>query len=134
MMAVNHDKRIIYVIEFKRTMDLRPSFQANAEARATRQHKWLAQTLAKVGARSDWKVQVIIFTGGTLGSVEIERFENNLKALDVKKKEWAHIRKLHARALLEAHDEVLQAYYETVYACQGPRAHHRHHATSDVYL
>ena len=78
--------------------------------------------------------QVVVFKGGTMGSVEIEGFENNLKALDVKKKEWAHIRKLHARALLEAHDEVLQAYYETVHACQGPRAHHRHHATSDVYL
>ena len=85
-MAVKQDKRIIYIIEFKRTMDLRPSFQANAEARATRQHKWLAQTLAKVGARSDWKVQVIIFTGGTLGSVEIERFENNLKLLTSKRK------------------------------------------------
>jgi hypothetical protein len=76
-MAVKQDKRIIYIIEFKRTMDLRPSFQANAEARATRQHEWLAQTLAKVGARSDWKAQVIVFTGGTMGSVEIERFKSS---------------------------------------------------------
>ena len=44
-----------------------------------------------------------------MGSVEIERFEHNLKALDVKKKEWTH--KLHARVLLEAHDAVLRAYY-----------------------
>ena len=28
--------------------------------------------------------------------------------------QWAHIRKLHARALVEAHDEVLRAYYETL--------------------
>ena len=70
-----------------------------------------------------------------MGSVEIERFdENNLKALDVKKKEWGHIRKSHARALLEAHDEVLRTYYEALYAFQGPRTHHRHHATSNVYL
>ena len=74
-------------------------------------NEWLAQTLTKVGGSSDWKVQVIVFTGGTMGSVEIERFENNLKALDVKKKEWTHIRKLHARVLLEAHDAVLRAYY-----------------------
>jgi hypothetical protein len=48
----------------------------------------LAQTLAiaKVGARSDWKVQVVVFTGGTPGSVEIERFENNLKLLTSKRK------------------------------------------------
>jgi hypothetical protein len=69
-----------------------------------------------------------------MGSVEIERFENNLKALDVKKKEWVHFRKSHARALLEAHNEVLRAYYEALYAFQGPKTHHRHHATSDVYL
>ena len=85
-MAINRSECVIYILEFKTTMDLRPSFQANAEARATRQHKWLAQTLAKVGARSDWKVQVVVFTGGTPGSVEIERFENNLKLLTSKRK------------------------------------------------
>ena len=126
-MAINHDKRIIYIIELKRTLDLRPSFQAKAEDRANQQsrlgprfwpaiHEWLAQTLTKVGTRSDWKVQMIVFTGGTMGSVKIERFEHNLKALDVKKKAWTHMRKLHARALLEAHDAVLRAYYETLYA------------------
>ena len=36
-MAINHDKRIIYIIEFKRTLDLRPSFQAKAEDRANQQ-------------------------------------------------------------------------------------------------
>ena len=41
--------------------------------------------------------------------------------------QWAHIRKLHARALLEAHDEVLRAYYETLYASQGPRTYHKEH-------
>ena len=115
-------------------MDLRPSFKANAETRTTRQHEWLAQTLTKVGARSGWKVQVIIFTGGTMGSVEVEGVENNLKTLDVKKKAWGLIRKQHARALLEAHDEVLRAYYGALYDCQGPGVQHRHHVTSDVYL
>ena len=54
-------------------------------------HPWrgfwsLVANLAKVGARSDWKVQVVVFTGGTPGSVEIERFENNLKLLTSKRK------------------------------------------------
>ena len=53
-----------------------------------------------------------------MGSVKIDRFDHNLKALDVKKKEWTNIRKLHARALLEAHDTVLRAYYETLYSMQ----------------
>jgi hypothetical protein len=77
---------------------------------------------------------MIIFTGGTMGSVGVERFESKLKALDVKKKEWGHIRKIHARALLEAHDEVLRAYYGTLFDYQSPEVHHRHHSSSDVYL
>ena len=69
-----------------------------------------------------------------MGSVDVERFESNLKALDVKQKQWRHIRKLHARALLEAHDTVLRAYYETLHASHAPEMHHRHHVTSDVYV
>jgi hypothetical protein len=63
-------------------------------------------------------VKVIIFTGGTMGSVDVEKCVSSLKAFDVKQKQWSHIRKLHARALLEAHDEVLRAYYGTLYDCQ----------------
>jgi hypothetical protein len=109
------EEHIIYILEFKRTMDLRPSYQSKAEARATRQHEWLAQTLAKVGARSGKMVQLIVFTGGTMVSVDVERFESNLKAVNVKKKEWGQIRKMHARALLAAHDEELRAYHGTLF-------------------
>ena len=69
-----------------------------------------------------------------MGSVDVEKFVSSLKAFDVKQKQWSHIRKLHARALLEAHDAVLRAYYETLYASQAPKTHHRHHVTSDVYV
>jgi hypothetical protein len=66
------------------------------------------QTLTKIGAQLE--VQVIIFVGGTMRSVIVRSFESNLKALEVKQKQWNSIRTLHARALLEAHDEVLRAY------------------------
>ena len=69
-------------------------------------------------AQSNWTVKVIICTGGTMGSVDVEKFVSSLKAFDVKQKQWSHIRKLHARALLEAHDEVLRAYYGTLHDCQ----------------
>ena len=85
-MAINHEKRIIYIIEFKRTMDLRPSFQAKAEDRANRQYEWLAKTLTRAGTGSGWTAQMIVFTGGTMGSVKIDRFEHKLKALEVEKK------------------------------------------------
>ena len=85
-MAINHEKRIICIIEFKRTMDLRPSFQAKAEDRASRQYEWLAKTLTRAGTGSGWTAQMIVFTGGTMGSVKIDRFEHKLKALEVEKK------------------------------------------------
>jgi hypothetical protein len=59
-MATNHEKCIIYIIEFKRTMDLRPSFQAKAEDRANRQYEWLAKTLTKAGTRSGCTSQIIV--------------------------------------------------------------------------
>jgi hypothetical protein len=133
-MAINHDKRIIHIIEFKRTLDLRPKASRRKRRLGRITNEWLAETLTEVGTKSDWKVQMIVSTDGTMGFVEIEKFENNLKALDVEKKEWTHIRKLHARALLEAHDEVLRAYYEILYASQAPKTHRRHHVTSDVYM
>ena len=115
-------------------MDLRPSFQANAEDRAEKQHKWLTDTLSKAAAPMGWTVQTVIFTGGTMGSVKIDRFEQKLTTLEVKKKAWAMIRKMHARALLEAQDTVLRAYYDAVYASHTQEAQHRHHVTADVYV
>lgn len=132
--AINRDKRIIYIIEFKRTMDLRPSFQAKAEDRANKQHEWLTETLSGAVAEKGWEVQTVIFTGGTMGSVKIDRFEQNLTTLEVKKKAWATIRKMHARALLEAHDTVLQAYYEASHASHTQVTQHRHHVTANVYV
>ena len=84
--AINRDKRIIYNIEFKRTMDLRPSFQAKAEDRANKQHEWLTETLSRAVANEGWEVQMVVFTGGTMGSVKVDRFEQNRTTLEVKKK------------------------------------------------
>ena len=82
----------------------------------------------------DWAVLTVIFTGGTMGSVKIDRFEQNLTRLEVKKKAWTKIRKMHARALLEAQDTVLRAYYNAVYASHTQEVQHRHHVTANVYV
>jgi hypothetical protein len=129
-MVGSAQKKTYSLQEFKRTMDLRPSFQAKAEDRANKQHEWLTKTLTRAVAEKGWEVQTVIFTGGTMGSVKIDKFEHNLTALEVKKKEWATIRKMHARTLLEAHDTVLRAYYEALYASHTPVTQHRHHFTS----
>jgi hypothetical protein len=48
--------------------------------------------------------------------------------------QWATIRTMHARALLEAHDTVLRAYYDAVYASHTQVTQHRHHVTANVYV
>ena len=115
-------------------MDLRPNFQAKAEDRARKQHEWLTETLSTAVAQMRWKVQTVIFTGGTMGSVKIDRFEQNLATLEVKKKAWTMIRRMHARALLEAQDTVLRAYYDAIYASHTQATRHRHHVTANVYV
>ena len=66
-------------------MDLRSGYQSNAEKRATQQHQWFAKTLECIGAIKEWTVKTVIFTGGTMGSVLVKDFEDNMKELGVKK-------------------------------------------------
>jgi hypothetical protein len=47
-----------------------------------------------------WQIKQINITGGTLGSVHVNVFEEALDELGVKKKAWTTIRKAHVRRLL----------------------------------
>jgi hypothetical protein len=62
------------------------------------------------GARRG-KVQQIVFIGGTCGSVHVESFNKNMKALRVLKNQWDPIRKKLVRRLLEEQDKVLRSYF-----------------------
>jgi hypothetical protein len=118
------------MIEFKRTMDLRPSFQAKAEDRANKQHGWLTKTLTRAVAEKGWEVQTVIFTGGTMGSVRLTNLNTTLQRWRSKRNACQST----VEALLEAHDTVLRAYYEALYASHTPVAQHRHHVTSNIYV
>ena len=58
-----------------------------------------------------WKVQQIVFVGGTCGSIPVESFNRNskcnMKALRVLEIKWDPIRKKLVRCLLEEQDKVL---------------------------
>ena len=54
-----------------------------------------------VGQVKGWKVQQIVFVGGTLGSVHVESFNKNMKALGVLESKWDLIRQKLVRRLLE---------------------------------
>jgi hypothetical protein len=98
-------------IEFKRTQDARSKYVEKATAVAQEQYKSLLTGLQAVGQVKGWKVQQIVFFGGTCGSIYVESFNRNMKALGVLESKWDLIRKKLVRRLLEERDKVLRSYF-----------------------
>ena len=98
------------VIEFKRTQDARSNYVERATAVAQEQYKSLLAGLQAVGQVKGWKVQQLVFVGGTCGSVHVESFNKNMKALGVLESKWDLIRQKLVRRLLEEQDKVLRSY------------------------
>jgi hypothetical protein len=90
-------------IEFKRPQDARNVYVERATAVAQEQYKSLITGLQAVDQVKGWKVQQMVFVGGTCGSIHVESFNRNLKALGVLESKWDPIRKKLARRLLEAY-------------------------------
>ncbi len=86
--AVEWNSKVLYVLEFKRTSDRRRNYRERGEARARAQHDVLVKSLEKVageavGENSGWKIKLLIFVGGTCGSVHVHTFNNNLREVGV---------------------------------------------------
>jgi hypothetical protein len=58
-----------------------------------------------------WKIKLLIFVGGTSGSVNVKNFNDNLQELQVIESKWNAIRKGLAFELLNAQDTVLCSYF-----------------------
>ena len=82
-----------------------------ATAVAQEQYKSVLTGLQVVGQVKGWKVQQIMFVGGTCGSIHFESFNRNMKALGVLESKWDPIRKKLVRRLLEEQDKVLRSYF-----------------------
>ena len=98
-------------IEFKRTQDARSNYVEKAIAVAQEQFTSLLTGLQAVGQVKGWKVQQLVFVGGTCGSVHVESFNKNMKALGVLESKWDLIRQKLVRRLLEEQDKVLRTYF-----------------------
>ena len=85
--AINQQGRILYLIEFKRTMDIGVDFAEQAELRANNQYENLRSALEEVGRGDRWQIKQINIIGGTLGSVHVEAFEEMLKVMEVNNRE-----------------------------------------------
>jgi hypothetical protein len=63
------------------------------------------------GESAGWTVKLIIFVGGTYGSVHVQTFSNNLKELGVVESKRNAIGKGFVHELLNAQDTVLCSYF-----------------------
>jgi hypothetical protein len=79
-------------IEFKRKQDVRSNYMEKATEAAQEQYKSLLTGLQAVGLVKGWKVQQVVFVGGTCGSVHAELLHRNMKTLVVLKSKWDPIR------------------------------------------
>ena len=85
---VDWTNKVLFVLEFKRTSDQRRDYRERGESRAMAQHAILIRSLEKVagdaeGDNGGWKIKLIIFVGGTSGSVNAQTFNDNLEELHV---------------------------------------------------
>jgi hypothetical protein len=123
-MAVDWSNKTVYVLEFKRTSDQRKNYRERGEARARAQHEVLVKSLEKVageavGEHSGWKVKLLIFVGGTCGSVHVQTFNGNLRELGVLESKRNAVRKGLVHELLNAQDKVLCSYFAQRSSARG---------------
>ena len=114
--AVDWNNKVLHILEFKRTSDQRHTYRERGESRARAQHDVLVRSLEKVaeeaeGENRGWKIKLIIFVGGTCGSVHTQTFNSNLKVLGVVESKRNIIRKGLVHELLNAQDTVLCSYF-----------------------
>ena len=128
----------LLAIEFKRTRDARSNYVEKAIAVAQEQYTSLLTGLHAVGQVKGWKVQQLVFVGGTCGSVHVESFNKNMKALGVLESKWDLIRQKLVRRLLEEQDKVLRSYFAQKGGARSQRGEGiqgtgREHVKWDIY-
>ncbi len=111
----------------------------SATAVAQEQYTSLLTGHQAVGQVKGWKVQQIVFVGGTCGSIHVESFNKNMKALGVLESKWYPIRQKLVRSLLEEQDKVLRSYFAQKGGArsQGGEGIHskgREHVKWDMYV
>jgi hypothetical protein len=92
----------LLAIQFKRTQDARSNYVEKATAVAQEQYTSLLTGLHAVGQIKLWKVQQLVFAGGTCGSVHDESFNKNMKAFGVLESKWDLIRQKLVRRLFRS--------------------------------
>ena len=139
--AIDRGKKILYLLEFKRTSDQRADFEKKATVRAEQQYEDVVGALTEVGRDMgrQWKVKLLTFVVCTCGSVHKDHLEKNLEELQVLKSKWNGIREKLVRRLLEEQDKVFRCYYAAKWGGQkekgaGGEETGQMHVGGEVYV
>jgi hypothetical protein len=113
--VIDWANKVLLVLEFKRTSEQRRDYRERGESRAKDQHDIHPES-RESGQKADdenegWKIKLLIFVGGTSGSVNVKTFNDNLQELQVIESKWNAIRKGLAFELLKTQDAVLCSYF-----------------------
>jgi hypothetical protein len=109
LVAMNLEKKSLFILEFKRTSDLDPRYREEALARAEQQYTDEIEGLRQV-LPEDWKViPVHIIAGST--SVNEVAWNAAMKALGVPAKKWKAFREHLMHTLLNELDKILRSFW-----------------------
>jgi hypothetical protein len=124
--VVDWVNKVLFVLEFKRTSDQKRDYREPGESRAKAQRDILIKSHEKVvrGANDineGWKIKLIIFVGGTSGSVNVRTFNDNMQELQVIESKRNAIRTGLVFELLNAQDAALCSYFAQRTEARGDR-------------
>ena len=112
-MAYCHET--LYILEFKRSSDRNEDSLRVKEDDATKQHKSIIEALKTAGP--EWTFEQINFVAGRRGEVVEDDFYINAQAGKRDKILLAHVQRI-----CEAHDTVMQSYYQQIHGSSGADA------------
>ncbi len=132
------DDDVFYLFLQKQKIGAESNYEEKAIAVAQEQYTSLLTGLQALGQVKGRKVQQLVFVGGTCGSVHVESFNKNMKALGVLESKWDLIRQKLVRRLLEEQDKVLRAYFAQKGGVrsqrgEGGQGNGREHVKWDMY-
>jgi len=118
--VINKYYQTLYMLEFKWSSDRNKDFLRVKEDEANEQCRSIIKALG--AAAPEWTFEQINFVAGRCGAVVEDDFYNKLERLSVQARKRDKILLAHVQRICEAHDTVMQSYYQQIHGSSGADA------------
>jgi hypothetical protein len=109
LVAMNLDKKSLFILEFKRTSDLEPRYREEALARAEQQYINEIEGIRQV-LPEDWTVAPVFIIAGSTSVNEVA-WNAAMKSFGVPTKKWKAFREHLMCTLLNKLDKILRSFW-----------------------